>query len=132
MQGLENGDAGDVDDRRKLRLRLRDAELREDLIDVGVGLDVEVDVERGLAVVGVDGLHVDHVVDAVHLLFERRGDGLLECFGVGAGVGGLDLDLGRNDVGVLRDGQAQHRHEADDDGEDRDDDGDDRPPDEEV
>ena len=64
--------------------------------------------------------------------FERRGDGLLECLGVGAGVGGLDLDLRRNDVGELRDGQAQHRHEADDDREDRDDDGDDGPADEEV
>ena len=93
-----------------MRLRLRDTELREDLIGVRVGLNVEVDVEGGLAVVGVDRLHVEHVVDAVHLLFERRGDGLLQCFCVGAGIGGLNLDLGWNDVGVLRDGQAQHRN----------------------
>ena len=52
----------------------------------GVGVDVERDGQRHRAVVGVGRLHVEHVVDAVHLLLERRGDRLLDRERVGAGV----------------------------------------------
>ena len=51
--------------------------------------------------------------------------------GVGAGVGGVDLDLRRHDVGKLRDRQAGHGDETDDGHQDRDDHGHDRPVDEE-
>jgi hypothetical protein len=83
----------------KLRLRLIDAKLREHLVDVGIGLDVEVDEELDHAVVGADRVHVDHVVDAVHLLLDRRRNGLRDGLGVGAGIGGGDQNLRRNNVG---------------------------------
>ena len=38
------------------------------------------------AVVGVDGLDVQRLIDAVHLLFDRRGNRLLDRQRIGAGV----------------------------------------------
>ncbi len=107
-EGLVHGEAGDGDLGGQLALRLVDAQLRENLVGVGVGRHIEVDGQLGKAVAGVGRLHVVHVVDAVHLLLDRRGDGLFERLGVGTGVGGLDKNLGRHDVGELRRGQAQH------------------------
>ena len=51
---------------------------RVDLVDVAVGADVEGDAQGDRAVVRVDRLHVEHVVDAVHLLLDRRRDRLLD------------------------------------------------------
>ena len=53
------------------------AHLHQQLVGVGVGLDVEIDRQLGLAVVGVDRVHVVHVVHARHLLLDGRGHGLL-------------------------------------------------------
>src|ERR1700739_734215 len=49
-----------------------------------------------LALVGgrVQGVHVGHVVHAIHLLLDGRGDRVLECLGIGAGVIGLQPDFG--------------------------------------
>ncbi len=126
-RGLLDGQAELVDVRRQVRLGLRNAVLRVDLVEVDVGLDVERDLEVHRAVVGVGGLHVDHVVDAVHLLLERRRHGLLDRDRVRARVGRGDLDLGRHDVGVLGDREPRHRDVPRHRREDRDDDRDDRP-----
>ena len=76
-----------VDVGRQVRLRLRDPVLDVDLVDVRIGVDVERDRQLHRAVVGVGRLHVEHVVDAVHLLLERRRHRLLDRQRVGAGVG---------------------------------------------
>ena len=83
-----------------------------------------------LPVVGVHRIHVVHVVHAADLRFERRGHGLFQRLRVRSGISGLDLDFRRNDVGKLRDGQAQHGDHADDHHEDGDHHRDDRPVDE--
>jgi hypothetical protein len=91
-----------VDLGRQVRLRLRHAVLQVDLIDVRVGVDVERHGQLHRAVVRVRGLHVEHVVHAVHLLLERRRDRLLDRERVGAGVRTGNDDLRRHDVGELR------------------------------
>ena len=117
---------------RQVRLCLGDAVLDVDLIDVGVRLDAERDAQLHRAVVRVRRLHVQHVVDAVHLLLERCRHRLLDRHGIGPDVIRRDDDLRRDDVGELRDRERSHRHQAADDGDDGDDDRDDRTIDEEA
>jgi len=90
------------------------------------------DAQIDRAVVGVDRPHVEHVVDAVDLLLERRRHRLLDGERVGAHVRSVDLDPGRDDVGEPGDRELPQRHGAEEDHHDREDDGDDRPADEEV
>ncbi len=97
------------------------ARLREDEIRVRVRLQVEVHDHGGLRVGGgIQGIHVVHVVHAVDLLFDRRGDGLLQGLSVRPDKGSLQLDFRWNDVGKLRHGQARdgdraHNHHEDGD-----------------
>ncbi len=58
--------------RGKLRLGLVDTKLREYLINVRIRLDIEVHKQLHHAVVRANRVHVDHVVDAIHLLLDRR------------------------------------------------------------
>ena len=129
---LLHREAGGRHLRGKLRLRLVDAKLREHLVNVWIGLDIEVHKQLDHAVVRADGVHVDHVVDAIHLLLDRRRHSLADGLGVGARVSRGNKDFGRNDVGILRDRQREHRHDANHHGEDGDDNRDDRPADEEF
>jgi len=96
------------------------AHLGQDLIGVGVRFHVEIDIERHLTVVGVDGIHVVHVVNARHLLLNGRCHGLFDGHRVSPRVRGFHLDFGGNDIGELSDGQPGHGHEANDHHEDRD------------
>ena len=58
------------------RLGDRHAVLHEHLRLVEVGAELEGDGERQPAVVGGLAAHVEHVLDAVDLLLDRRGDGV--------------------------------------------------------
>jgi hypothetical protein len=71
------------------------------------------------------------VIDAAHLLLDGRGDRFLDGDRVGTHVGTLELDLRRRDVREERDGEAAHRHQAQDHHDDRDHHGHDGPTDEE-
>ncbi len=75
---------------------------------------------------------VEHVVDAVDFLLDRRGDGLGHRLGRGAGIAGGDRHGRRDDVGILRDRQRQIGDRADDRDDDRDDRREDRARDEET
>ena len=95
----------------QLRGRLALPHLRENLVGVRIGLDVEIHRQLHRAVVGVQGIHVFHVVHAGHLLLDGRGHRLFNGGGVRARIGGVHLDLRIGDVGKLRDGQTGHRNQ---------------------
>ena len=118
---------------RQLRLGLRVAQVGEHLVVTRVGVDVEVHAQVHLAAGGLAGrVHVEHVVHAGHLLLDRRRHRLLQRLRIRAGIGRAQENLGRGDVGILRDGQLHHHHEAGDHHEDRDHHRHDRPVDEEL
>ena len=91
----------------------RDVVLGEDGVEVGIGADVEGDLQDHRTVVGRGGLHVEHVADAHHGLGHGRRHGVVDRLGVGAVVGGRHLHDRRRDVGVLFDGQPHDRDQAD-------------------
>jgi hypothetical protein len=66
-----------------------------------------------IAAVGVDRVHVIHLVHAAHLLLDRRGDGLLDGQRIRAGVVRLHLDFRRRDLRILRDRQTEKGCTAD-------------------
>ena len=66
------------------RLGHRDAVLHQHLRLVDVGADLERDAERHGPVVGRLRVHVDHALDAVHLLLDDGGDGIGDGYRVGA------------------------------------------------
>ena len=115
---------------RQLRLRLRHAQLREDLIDIRIRGDIEIDDHPHVAGVGVDRIHVIHVVHATHLLLDRRRHRLLNRYRVGAGVMRANLNFRRRDLRILRDRQGKDADAADQRHENGDDDRNNRPSDE--
>ena len=117
---------------RKLGLRLRLPDLGQHLIRGRVGTDIKDNVELALSRTGVQGIHVLHVVDAVNLLFDRRGDCLLHGHRISPRVGCGDLNLRGDDIRELRYGEREQRDNTDDHRENRDDHGHDRPVDEEL
>src|SRR4029077_7332015 len=131
-RALQDGDTLRPHVLRELRLRLRVAHVRQDLIDVGVAGDVEVDAQRARAVARVRRVHVDHPRHTAHLLLDGRRDRLLAGERIGAGIRRGQLDLGGRDVRVERDRQRHHRHDPHQRHEDRDDHRDDRAVDEEA
>src|SRR5262249_48147272 len=74
----------------------------------------------------------EHVLDAVHLLLDGRGDGVGDHLGVGPRVDGGHLDGRRRDLGILRDRQLRQGDNADDDEDNRQHRGEDRPVNEKV
>ena len=110
----------------------RHAVLHQDLREVQVGADLEGDGQRIGAVGRGVGLHVDHAVDAVDFLLDRQRHRVDDGLGAGAGIARGHLHGRRHHIGILRDGQAEHGHAADDDDQNRDDVGEDRSLDEEF
>ena len=75
--------------------RLVDAVLHVDRRDILVARDVERHGDRADAAVGARRGHVEHALDAVDRLLERRGDRRLDLLRVRAGVERRDGDLRR-------------------------------------
>ena len=96
----------------QLRHGQRDAVLHQHLGHVQVGAQLEGDGERVAAVVGALRRHVDHAFDAVDLLFDGRRHAVGHDLAVGAGIAGRYLHRGRRDVGILRDGERDRGHTA--------------------
>ena len=78
---LLDTDAGTLDLVRQLGLGEADPVLDVDRVGVGIGADGEGDDERVAAVIAARRLHVEHVVDAHDLGFDRLGHGLLDHAG---------------------------------------------------
>ena len=114
------------------RQRVLDAILRQHLGDVQVGADPEGHRDGELAVAGRLAAHVEHALDAVDLLLERRGHGACHGLGRGARIDGRDLHRRRHDLRVLCDWQDGERAEPDQGHEHAEDGREDRPVDEEV
>jgi hypothetical protein len=91
--------------RRQARQRLGNAVLHVHLRLVRIGAGGEGDRHLQHAVGAGHRLHVHHVLDAVDLLLERRRHGLGDDLGVGARIGRLHDDGGRNDLGIFADRQ---------------------------
>jgi hypothetical protein len=113
------------------RQRLCDAVLHLHLCHVEIGSDAERHRQRHRAVGVRRRLHVEHVLDAVDLLLERRGDGLGDDLRIRAGIHRPDDDGRRNDLGILRDRHREGRDRTEDEDDDRQDRSEDRAIDEE-
>ena len=111
---LLDGDALALDILRQLGQGDLHAVVDVDGVDVGIGAELEGAGQRVAAVIAAHALHVDHLVDADDLRLDRLGDGRIHHRGIGAGIGGRDGDLGRNDIGILRDRDRKERHQAGD------------------
>ena len=106
--------------------------LHQHLRRIEIGAELESDVQRHVAVARALRRHVEHVLDAVDLLLDRRGDGFRDDLRVCAGIIRRDLDRGRRDLGILRDRKRRERDNADERDDDADHAGENRPVDEEV
>ena len=109
-----------------------DPVLDQHLRRVEVRAELEGDRQRHRAVAGTLAVHVEHVLDAVDLLLDGRGDGVGERLRIGPRIDGGDDDRRRRDLGVRRHGQREIGQTAQDDQDDGQHDGKDRPADEEV
>ena len=116
----------------ELRQRHRYPILRQHLRLVDVGAEGEGDVDRGLAVAGAFRREIEHPLDAVDLLLDRRGDRLGDDLRGGAGIGGGDGDRGRGDIRILPHRHADQRHAADEEDHYRENGGEDGTVDEEL
>ena len=98
----------------KLRHRLVHPILHIHLCKRGIGVEREVNCERVVTGRGTGRRHVNHVVGAVHLLFDRCADVLCDKRAVCAWIVGRHLNLDGRDLGILRDRQLDHRDQAGD------------------
>src|SRR5712691_8497161 len=101
------------------RLGLRDAVLYLLLCEVRIGAELEGDGQCHAAVGGGLARHVQHALDAVDLLLERRRHRLGDDLRVRAGIVGGDDDRRRHYLRVLRDRQEAQRDDPAEEGEHR-------------
>jgi hypothetical protein len=102
----------------QLRERRLHAIVDVDRGDVGIGAKLETYREGVRAVIAARTLHVDHLVDADDLRLKRLRHGRLQHLRGGAWIDRGDLDLGRYDIGELRNrnpGEGQEPAQRDDD-----------------
>jgi hypothetical protein len=100
--------------------------------DIEIGAEVERYADREAAVAIGVRRHVEHVLDAVDLLFDWRHHGRRDHLGARAGILTRNVDDRRRDFRILRDRQAREGDRAEDHDHDRDDGRKDRPVDEEM
>ena len=112
--------------------RILDTVLRQHLRHVQIGADLERHGNGQLAVAGRLAAEIQHVLDAVDLLFERRRHGARDGFGRRARIGRRHLDGRRHDLRILRNRQDEERTEAHQGQEGAEDCREDRPVDEEM
>ena len=131
-RALHRGDAEAAHILGQARLGLRDAVLHELLGLVRVHAEPERDRQRHQAVGRRLAAHVEHALDAVDLLLDRRRDGFGNHLRVRTRILRAHHDRRRHHLGVLRDRHDAQRQKAGDEDENRNDSGEDRPVDEEL
>src|SRR6267143_770629 len=104
---------------RQTRLGLRDAVLYLLLCEVRIGAELEGDGQCHAAVGGGLARHVQHALDAVDLLLERRRHRLGDDLRVRAGIVGGDDDRRRHYLRVFGDWQEAQRDDPAEEGEHR-------------
>src|SRR4029077_12355695 len=109
-----------------------DAILHQHLRGIEIGAELKGDAQRHVAVACALRRHVEHVLNAIDLLFDWRRDRFRYHLGVGAGIGGRDLDRWWRNVRILRNRKRRKRDYADERDDNADDAGKDRTVDEEV
>ena len=87
--------------RRQLRHRLCNAVLYINGRHIGVGARGKGQVQAIAAVISAGRLHIEHMINAVELCLQRRGDGLRYILRAGARPAGADVHHGRRDLRVL-------------------------------
>ena len=118
--------------RRQARLGLLHAVLHKLCRLVRIGAEAERHCQRHRPVGGCLAAHVEHVLDAVDLLLDRRCHGLRDHLRIGAGVGRTHHHGGRHDVRIFRDRHGNERDQAGQEDHDRKHTGKNRPIDEEL
>src|SRR5947207_11403585 len=118
--GRENGD------------RNSDAILHQYLRRIEIGAELKRDAEGHVAVARALRRHVEHVLNAIDLLLDRRRNRFRYHLRVGAGIGGRDLDRWWRSLGILRNWKRRKGDYADERDDNADDAGKDRPIDKEV
>ena len=131
-RALVDGDADRPHVGRQPRLRDRHAVLHLHLRDIEIGAEIEAHRDGEASVRRRVRRHVEHVLDAVDLLLDRRDRRRRDHVGAGARILPGDLDHRRRDFGILRDRQTEIGDRAEDHDHDRDHGGEDRPVDEEM
>src|SRR5262249_20761605 len=105
--------------RRQGSERTRHPVLHQHLGGVDVRADPESDRERIAAVRSAVGLHVDHTVNAVHLLLDWQGYSIDQVAGAGPWIARRHLDRGGHHVWILRHREREQGDAADHNHEDR-------------
>ena len=82
------------------------------LSEIRISADLEGYRQLQIAVGGRHRRHVEHVLDAVDLFFQGRGDGLGDNFGIGARISCDDHHRGWHDVWIFRNRQKGDGNEA--------------------
>src|SRR5205823_10336428 len=118
--GRENGD------------RNSDAILHQYLRRIEIGAELKRDAEGHVAVARALRRHVEHVLNAIDLLLDRRRNRFRYHLRIGAGIGGRDLDRWWRNLGILRNWKRRKRDDADERDDDADDAGKDRPVDKKM
>ncbi len=88
--------------------------------DIGIGAQLEGDVDDELAVVGAGGLVVQHAIQSDQLFFDGLRDRLFQILRVAAQIGRRDLNRGRHHLRISRNRQAGNGDRAEDDDHDGD------------
>ena len=92
---------------RQSRDRLLDLVLDLDLRDVGIDALVEHGGDRDLPARARRRAEIEQAVEPGQRLLDHLRDAALESFSRRAGIGRANVDLGRRDVGILRDGKRR-------------------------
>ena len=120
-RSLGDGDADVAYVCGQARQRCLHAILNLHLRDIEVGTEVERNGDRKASVTRGIRRDIEHALDAVDLLFERRNDRRSHHLGAGAGILPGDVDHRRRDLGILRNRQAAERDRTEYDENNRDD-----------
>src|SRR5437016_10302851 len=97
---------------RKHGNRDGDAILYQHLRRIEIRAELERDAQRHVAVARALRGHVEHVLDAIDLLLDRRRHCFRHNLRVRAGITGGDLDGWRRDLGILRDRKRRQRNDT--------------------